>query len=344
MMITALAVTPNGSRHMVQAEAALSPTSKHVSPCSTTNIPGFFAYSRANSCSSPPGTDAFIIGGNPTVDGYNSSNGVYNPSTNAQASLGNIGTDGGSVENGGGSANIGGTVYVPVILPQTSPGPAPCPASLFHQNGGTAAAAAALPAIIPKPTVSTPVAGSTNESAGHGQNIVLAPGNYGNRSVSSGGQITLTAPGTYNIACISAGSNGSNITISPSNQAVMINVNPPSSSSCYNNPINFGSNTLINNTSEVAENLKINYAGVGELDFQGGTAMAAVINAPNAAVVLHGGSHFYGSIAASTIDDSGGVSLHFDSAAQATVTTSPSTLTYNQTGPYSILSLHSLPY
>jgi hypothetical protein len=337
MMVTALAVTPNGSRHMVQAEAALSPTTVTIPLCGTSTVPGFFAYSSASTCNGAM-SDAFIIGGNATVDGYNSNNGVYSNS-NKQASLGNIGTDGGTVQNGN-SVTVGGSVYVP----SNPPGPGPCPA-LFQQNGGTPTSATYLSTVIPRPTVTTPAAGTTNESPDHSHQILtLTPGNYGNLSVGSGYEIVLTAPGTYNVACISANSSGSNITISPSNQAVTINVNPPVGSSCYNNPINFGSNTLINNSSEIAENLKINYAGTGRLDFTGGASTAAIINAPNAAVVLHGGSDFFGSIGAATIDDSGGVNLHFDSAAQATVTQAATTATWNQTGSYNILSFHSLPY
>ena len=64
----------------------------------------------------------------------------------------------------------------------------------------------------------------------------------------------------------------------------------------------------------VSANLQINYAGTGTLTFTGGTNDFAIVNAPNAAVVLHGGADFYGSIMANKIDDSGGTNLHFDQA------------------------------
>jgi hypothetical protein len=182
---------------------------------------------------------------------------------------------------------------------------------------------------------------TTDESAGHNQNLVLVPGNYRNVSVSSGGTITLTAPGTYNIDCITANSAGSNITISPATKAITINV---SGTGCASAPINFGSNTFINNSSGVAANFMINYPGTGTLTFTGGTSTYAVINAPNAPVVLHGGANYYGTIMASTIDDSGGTNLHFDAADKTVSAVTAATATANATGSYNTLAFRSLPY
>ena len=114
LMITAMAITSNGSRQMVQAEAALNPPSMTVSPCGISDPYGFFAY--GGTCASP----GLTIGGNASVDGYNSSIGPY--STSHQASLGSVGTNGGAVAQGT-STSIGGTVYVPAIGSATPPGP-----------------------------------------------------------------------------------------------------------------------------------------------------------------------------------------------------------------------------
>jgi hypothetical protein len=335
LIITALAVTSNGSRQMVQAEAALTPPTVNISPCGTSDPYGFFAYSP--SCS-PPGFD---IGGNASVDGYSSAGGGTYATTHT-AGKGSIGSNGGVYVHGT-STNVGGKVYVQNLgLPTASPPySGSCPGVDFSVSGNPTTGPITQSTPLTNPAVTTPASGATNKSAGHAQNLVLAPGNYGTLSVSSGGTITLTAPGTYNVACITASSSGSNITISPANKAVTINV---SGTGCTSSPINFGSNTLINNTSGVASNMQINYAGTGTLTFTGGTSMYAVVNAPSAAVVLHGGADFYGTILANTIDDSGGTNLHFDTADTTLNGQAASTATATATGSYNILAFHSLPY
>ncbi len=330
LMITALAVTSNGSRHMVQAEAALNPPSITVSPCGISDPYGFFAY--GTSCTNT----AFTIGGNASVDGYNSANGGTYTGTHA-AHLGSVGTNGGLIAEGT-STNIGGTIYVPNI--GSPPGPGSCPDD-FSVTGNPHYGGLSASTVLTPPTVTVPPSGTTNESAGHAQNLVLVPGNYGTLSVGSGGTITLTAPGTYDIACMTASGSGSNFTISPDTKAVTINV---TGTGCASAPINFGSNTLINNASGIAANLQINYAGTGTLTFTGGTSMYAVVNAPNAAVVLHGGADYYGTIMAYSIDDSGGTNLHFDSADTTISGASASTATATATGSYNILAFKSLPY
>jgi hypothetical protein len=314
----------------VQAEAALNPPSITVSPCGISDPYGFFAY--GTSCTST----AFSIAGNASVDGYNSAHGGTYSGTH-QASLGSVGTNGGLIAQGT-STNIGGTVYVPNI--GSPPGPGPCPDD-FSISGNPHWGALAQSTVLTQPTVTTPPSGATNESAGHGANLVLVPGNYGTLAVSAGGTITLTAPGTYNIACMTATSSGSNYVISPANKAVTINV---SGTGCASAPISFGSNTLINNTSGVAANLQINYAGTGTLTFTGGANTYAVVNAPKAAVVLHGGADYYGTIMAYTIDDSGGTNLHFDAADTTISGNSASTATATATGSYNMLGFRSLSY
>jgi hypothetical protein len=336
MMITALAITSNGSRQMVQTEAAINPPILPATPaCGITDAYGFFAY--GTSCSPP----SFDIGGNAFVDGYNSANGGTYASTHA-ASKGSIGSNGGVYAHGT-STNVGGNVYVESLgLPTaTPPYSGSCPGVDFSVAGSPLIGHVLQSQPVTKPTVTIPASGATNKTAGHGQNLVVAPGSYGTLSVGSGGQITLTAPGTYNVGCIVASSAGSNITISPATAKVTINV---SGTGCALAPINFGSNTLINNSSGVASNLQINYAGTGTLTFTGGTSDYLVVNAPNAAVVLHGGADLYGTIMANTIDDSGGTNLHFDQADGNIGGVTATTVTATATGPYTSLSFKSLPY
>jgi len=337
LMITALAVTSNGSRQMVQAEAAINPPVLPATPtCGITDAYGFFAY--GTSCSPA----SFDIGGNAFVDGYNSANGGTYASTHAPAK-GSIGSDGGVYAHGT-STNVGGKVYVENV------GPAPsytgaCPSFDFSVAGSPLIGSVLQSQPVTKPTITIPPSGATNKSAGSGNRppnpLVVVPGSYGTLSVSSGGQITLTAPGTYNVACITANSAGSNITISPPTAKVTINV---SGTGCAAAPINLSSNTLINNSSGVASNLQINYAGTGTLTFTGGTSDYMIVNAPNAAVVLHGGADFYGTIMANTIDDSGGTNLHFDQADSNFGGAAAVTLTAVPSGPYGSLSFKSLPY
>lgn len=338
LMITALAITSNGSRQMVQAEAALNPPSiASIHQCGISDPYGFFAYGSA--CVSGAGAP-FDIGGNASVDGYNSANGGTYAGTHS-ALLGSIGSNGSAYAHGT-STNVGGKVHV------QDPGPGPsytgaCPTFDFYVSGTPTVGGVTtlLNPLIP-PTVNIPQnLSTTDKSAGHAQNLVLVPGSYRNVSVGSGGTITLTAPGTYNIDCLTASSNGSNITISPLGKAVTLNI---SGTGCASAPISFGSNTFINNASGVAANFQINYAGAGTLTFTGGASTYAIVNAPNAAVKLNGGSDFYGTIMANTIDDSGGVHLHFDTADTTISGQAATTDTATATGSYNMLGYHSLPY
>lgn len=333
MMITALAITSNGSRQMVQAEAALNPPSMTVSPCGISDPYGFFAY--GGTCSSP----GLTIAGNASVDGYNSSIGPY--STSHDPLLGSVGTNGGAVEQGT-STTIGGTVYVPAIGSATPPGPGSCPGDDFSVSGSPSFHALAQSSILTPPTVTIPANASvTDVSSG-----TIVPGSYRNLTVGSHGSVTLTAPGTYNFDCISAGSFG--VINLYSSQKVVINV---SGTGCASSPISFGSHASLNNcttsactTMGVSSNVLINYPGTGSLSLNGGADMACVVNAPYAAVAINGGADYYGTIMASTIDDHGGTNLHFDAADTTISGVVATTATAHATGSYNTLAFHSLPY
>ena len=104
------------------------------------------------------------------------------------------------------------------------------------------------------------------------------------------------------------------------------------------------SHSQLVNTSGISANLQINYAGTGTISVEGGPSECAVINAPNAPVTLHGGNDFFGTIMANSIDDSGGVSLHFDTADAVLNTVNPTTVTAYPSGSYTQLSYRSVPY
>lgn len=330
LLITALAVTSNGSRQMVQTEAALTPPTITVPACGLNDAYGFFAY--GGTCTTP----GLTIGGNATVDGYNSSIGTY--STSVQASLGDVGTNGGAIEEGT-SSSIGGNVYVPHVGSSNPPVPNQgCPGDDFSRTGNGTYGHLVQSQLIAVPTVTIPTNTSATDTATSG---TIVPGTYRNLSVGNGNTLTLTAPGTYNIQCISAGSWGV-INTNPASGKITINLS--GNSGCASNPLSMGSHATIQNTSQIAANIQINYPGTGQISLTGGPQMYAVVNAPNAAVQLNGGADFYGTIMASTIDDHGGTNLHFDAADTTISGQSASVATATATGSYNILAFHSLPY
>jgi Tfp pilus assembly protein PilX len=351
-LITALSITSNGSRQMAQAEAALNPPAVTVPACGTSDPYGFFAYGNGFSCTSP----AFTIAGNATVDGYNSRLGTY--ATTHQASLGNVGTNQGFIEQGS-SSNIGGTVYVPNIGAATPPGPGSCPGDDFSTTGGAHfGALAAIPTPVPVPNVNIPANASTTDvsasGSGHSPAVTIVPNSYRNVSVSSGGTLVLTAPGTYNFQCLNVGSN-SIIVVSPPTKAITVNIS--GNSGCASSPVSFSANSAINNcavnssyacttpvTPGVASNLEIVYNGTGTISMVGGPGAYAIVNAPHAPVVFQGGANFYGTVMANSIDDHGGVNLHFDAADTTLPGASATTATANANGSYNTLSFRSVPY
>ena len=326
-MITAFAMTPNGSRQMVQAEAALPAPTVTVPACGINDAYGFFAY--GGTCSNP----GLVIAGNASVDGYNSSLGSY--AATHQASLGDVGTNGGAVAQGS-STNIGGNIYVPNIGTGTPPGPGSCPGDDFSITGNPHYGALVQSQVMTAPVVNIPANSSTTDvTTGN-----PVPGSYRNLNVSTHGTVTLTAPGVYNFDCITAGSWGT-ITSSPASGKITINV---SGTGCASSPISFGSHASISNPTLIAADMQINYPGSGAISVTGGPQMYCIINAPNAAVSLQGGSDFYGTIMASTINDQGGTNLHFDAADTTISGQAAATATATATGSYNILAFRSVPY
>jgi hypothetical protein len=90
------------------------------------------------------------------------------------------------------------------------------------------------------------------------------------------------------------------------------------------------------NSSYVPSNFTINYGGTENLKVAGGTGAYAVINAPNANTIFHGGSDFYGTAVGRTIDDQGGTNLAWDTSL---ITPPP-----NSVDSYYEISLRELSY
>jgi len=330
-LVTALAITPSGARQMVQTEVAAPPPTFTVTPGGFSDPDGFFAVS--NACPA-----AMTLAGGAQVDGYSSAKvgGVTGTYTGTHSNaLGNVGSNGG-VTIQGSSSSVPGKIHVlqPVV------NGASCATSDIYTTGGpTIGTPTLLSSTYTPPTPTIPPAGSTNETLKKA--TTLAPGSYGNIAVSTpSGVLTLTGPGTFNVDCLSLGAN-STLQISPANTQVVINVT--GDASCGGSPISMSANSNVNNTSGVAANLMINYAGTQQVTMIGGPSSYYVLNAPNAPVKLNGGSDFYGALIASTVDDHGGVNLHFDNA--LTVSPNPSVTTYSSvTSSYNTLGFRSLPY
>src|SRR5262249_44059791 len=69
----------------------------------------------------------------------------------------------------------------------------------------------------------------------------------------------------------------------------------------------------------------------------GGSSSHSILYAPNAPVSLHGGSDWYGAMVVGTLDDSGGVAIHYDRSLAVppritgTITPTPDTAGWNST-------------
>ena len=313
-LVTALSITPNGSRQLVQAEVALPPPP-------ITQV-GFFA--TGSTCSNSGGSAPFVLSGGALVDGYDSNGGGTYSGTKS-ASLGTIGSNGSLVISSG-TTNVGGSVQV-----QNTALTGGCPSQdVFISGGASIGGVTAMAAPYNPPVPTIPAAGATNET--YGSNATLPPGSYHNVTVSGNGvTLTLTAPGTYNVNCITL-SGGAILSISPATSQAVINVTGTSCSG--STPIDFSGGSVAN-TSGIAGNFVVNYAGTSNVKLSGGSASYIVANTPNAAVTLSGGSSLYGAIIGKTIVDSGGTSLHFDNALTSASTASSS---------YQTLSFKALPY
>jgi Tfp pilus assembly protein PilX len=283
-LLTSLAVNPiSGTRKIVQAEAALPPPVQDQQA-------GFFATS--------PACGAFTMTGGGTTDGYTTAGGGTYAKTKSN-STGSIGSNG-NVSLSGNKTKVGGNIYVPVAVVGA------CPDGVSESGGagvdaGDSVVAQGAQAVPPPPLPNPlpPTTGLSNPAS-------LVPGNYGNISLTGHDALTV-APGVYNINSISM-TGGSTLTISPAG-AVVFNVVGTGQAT----PIDLEGGGLMN-TTQLAANFQLNYAGAGNIKFAGGSGSYAVINAPNASMQFTGGSDFYGSATGATITDTGGTNLHFDTS------------------------------
>jgi Tfp pilus assembly protein PilX len=127
-----------------------------------------------------------------------------------------------------------------------------------------------------------------------------------------GANTTVTlGPGTYNINSLAVGG-GATLSMNPGNPPQPIIINVTGNGLQPNQAVvDFTGGSLTNSTYNSAL-FRINYAGTGTITLSGGASASGVVNAPNAAVNLVGGSNWYGAIIGKTVTDTGGTAIHYD--------------------------------
>jgi Tfp pilus assembly protein PilX len=265
---------------------------------------GYAAFATNNGCA------ALSFTGNGTTNSYDSGAlalngaGVATPPAVFNNYGGNVGTNGNQTDNGN-NVTINGTLSTPDIGIGVCTGgnvTAFTGSSSSQITGGIIQLGA--PVSMPTPTV--PPAGTTNVNGGG----TLAPGNYGDISLSGKNVLTLT-PGVYNINSISE-SGQSTVAIAPDPITglygpVIINVTGANQSS----PINLSGLGVSNPTLDPSL-MQFIYAGTGTINIVGNGASAAVVYAPNATASFKGNAAFYGSVIAAKLTDVGNGAIHYD--------------------------------
>lgn len=284
-------------------------------------VPAFqyAAFASGNGC------DVLGLSGNATVNSYNSA--TYNPANGAvsatngglQSSGGNIATNGNLTSSG--NATIYGTLSTPRALDPG--GTVSCKTNnvVAWTTSGNATVTGGLielpaPVVPPVPAAPSPAPPTTNQSisgtcptgmtgcTNNGSHTVtLAPGQYGNLSISGGTTLNLSV-GTYNINSINV--SGNSIVVVTSGP-IIVNVAGTGQAS----PINMSGGTVLNATM-ISSNFQIQYAGTGSVTLSGGAASAGIVDTPNAPLNLSGSATWYGALIAKTITDSGGATICYD--------------------------------
>ena len=257
------------------------------------NVYGMFATS--NNCG------ALTFAGGVTTDSYDSSSMTMSgghPVT--QAIDGNVGTNGNLTEGGGSVVNGS------LSTPRTGVGHCSSGAVDGLTENGNATVTGGmvqLPQAVSfvSPALPNPLPPTTSNS--YNSNTTLAPGTFGDITVTAGATLHLSA-GTYNINSITLVGNS---TVVIDSGPVVMNV----VGTGQGTPVDFSGGS-VSNPSFIPKNLQIQYAGTGGIKITGGASTALMVYAPNAAASLVGGAGVYGSIMAATIDDHGGTAVHYD--------------------------------
>jgi hypothetical protein len=257
---------------------------------------------------------------------YNADGSVQLPIA-TQANNGNVGTNGNLTEVGT-NTTINGMFFTPRTGVGNCNGSGDASVaftgSQSQVTGGIVQLAQSVSLVPPDPpsptppttsvafTGATPSCGSfsnCSQVAGSPPGIKLQPGTWGNVSMSSG-NILYLVPGNYNMNSIGL-NGGSTIVVDYTGCvgtcATVINV----AGTGQGTPIDFSGGS-VSNSSYDPSRLQIVTASTGTVKLSGGNSTAYIVYAPNADATLVGGSDLYGAVTAKTINNSGGVALHYD--------------------------------
>jgi hypothetical protein len=261
-------------------------------------------FATANSCSS------LNLSGNATVDSFNSGSGNNN---------GNVGSNGNVTLSG--NPVVNGAVFSPIA----GSGNCSSKAVTGLSTSGKAQATGGLqalpgPVTYPAPPAPNPAPPTTNQNipgscgtvsgcTNNGtKNVILASGQYGNLNA-SGGTTLHVSKGTYNLNSLTLSGNS---TLVVDSGPVVVNIAGKSISG--GNAVLDLSGGAMSNASGAASNLQFYYAGFQPIKLSGGTGSYAVVYAPNAAINVSGGSHFFGAMIGGTVNNSGGTAIHSDAS------------------------------
>lgn len=288
-LVTALAVTPNGARRVVQEEIAQTPVG---------GLPGGL-FATGTGCS------ALNLAGNANTGSFNSATEgtPTNPPNNRTNSGGSVGSNG-NVSLGGSSTSVNGSIstYQPPTVGS-------CPGNGVTKTGSPgygSVVGLGSPYTPPVPPIPNPLPPQTNVTY---RNVTLTPGSFGN--VTMKGTVTLQggtagSPAVYTFNSITLNGNADLEITGP----VVINLAGQPNMATVLDMTGGG----FGNSTYVPSNFVINYGGSGSMVVTGGTDAYAVINAPNSPITFRGGSNYYGQAIGKTIDDQGGTNFYWDTS------------------------------
>jgi len=256
-------------------------------------------------------------GQNTQTDSYDSSAALVAGLPTISLSGGNVGTNGNLTEGGG--ANINGMLSSPRVgIGACSDGNV----DALSSSGGatvnghsppTTADLIHLPAAVMLPAVTVPTGVPTGNVSGNDQTWTNAscaptapPCAFGDVTVNANSTLTLGAVGavtTINVNSIKLSGNA-NIQILGT---VILNVVGAGD----NSPIELLGNGFTNNSFDPST-FQIQYAGTGTVKLTGGSHTVGMVYAPNAAIQTNGNADFYGSVVGATVNDTGGMKIHYD--------------------------------
>jgi len=237
------------------------------------------------------------------TDSYDSTAPLVGGAPVLDLSGGSVGTNGNLTEGGG--ATINGSLSTPRVgVGDCSDGNV---TALSASGGATVTEGVVqLPQAVtlPAPDPPNPLPPTTAFN-GNGQTL-LDGASVGNVSVNAGQTLTLGAPGVTSVIDINS------ITLNGNAElvilgTVVLNV----AGTGEGTPIDFTGGAVTNASFDPA-NFQVLYGGAGTVKLNGGSSTAAMVYAPDAAIEFSGNADFYGSVVGATVDDTGGMKIHYD--------------------------------